>query len=227
MIGKKEIRQMICNGRIDDAKQRLAMVIADFKNDATKQHLPINTRRDSTYDSDNRDIDNTKHNIDCCKNNIATEYPNRSNTNGNIDCGNDNIDHNHHNISNTNGNIERGNDNIERNYHNISNADRNIDRGNDNIERDYPNISNTNCEIYSHNAKDRPFRHTQNEAQEELTPDYAHYLMGNIHYKACEWKEAIEHYLEAVELNTNSPAKEKLEMTYQILAFYNKDIYGQ
>lgn len=206
MIGKKEIRQMICDGRIDDAKQRLAMVIADFKNDATKRHLPINARRKFTYDSGNRDIDNANHNINRGIDNIATEY---------------------HNISNANRNIDCGNEKTATEYHDIDNADRNIGRGTDNIERDYHNISNINCEIYSHNAEDRHFRHTQNEAQEELTPDYAHYLMGNIHYKACEWKEAIEHYLEAVELNTNSPAKEKLEMTYQILAFYNKDIYGQ
>lgn len=57
--------------------------------------------------------------------------------------------------------------------------------------------------------------------------DWAHYLLGNIHYKACEWKEAIEHYLEAIKINAQSPAKEKLKMTYDILAFYNKDIYGQ
>lgn len=57
--------------------------------------------------------------------------------------------------------------------------------------------------------------------------DWAHYLMGNIHYKACEWKEAIEHYMEAVAINSESPAKEKLKMTYKILSFYNKDIYGQ
>lgn len=57
--------------------------------------------------------------------------------------------------------------------------------------------------------------------------DWAHYLLGNIHYKACEWKEAIEHYLEAIEINAQSPAKEKLKMTYEILSFYNKDIYGQ
>lgn len=56
---------------------------------------------------------------------------------------------------------------------------------------------------------------------------WANYLLGNIHYKACEWKEAIEHYMEAIELNPLSPAKEKLKMTYDILAFYNKDIYGQ
>lgn len=57
--------------------------------------------------------------------------------------------------------------------------------------------------------------------------DEIHYLLGNAYYKLGEWKEAIQHYLEACENNAESPAREKLKMTYSILEFYNKDIYGQ
>ena len=54
-----------------------------------------------------------------------------------------------------------------------------------------------------------------------------HYRLGNAYYKKGEWKEAIQHYMEACELNSESPAREKLKMAYGILEFYNKDIYGQ
>lgn len=61
----------------------------------------------------------------------------------------------------------------------------------------------------------------------ETSTDEIHYLLGNAYYKLGNWKEAIQHYLEACEINDNSKAKEKLKMTYSILEFYNKDVYGQ
>ena len=54
-----------------------------------------------------------------------------------------------------------------------------------------------------------------------------HYRLGNAYYQKGDWKEAIQHYMEACELNSESPAREKLKMTYEILDFYNKDVYGQ
>ncbi|MGN1236600.1 MAG: tetratricopeptide repeat protein [Bacteroidaceae bacterium] len=61
----------------------------------------------------------------------------------------------------------------------------------------------------------------------ETSKDEIHYMIGNAYYKIGNWKEAIQHYLEACEINNNSPAREKLKMTYSILEFYNKDVYGQ
>ena len=57
--------------------------------------------------------------------------------------------------------------------------------------------------------------------------DEIHYMLGNTYYKLGEWKEAIQHYQEACEYNAESPATEKLKMTYSFLQFYNKDVYGQ
>lgn len=54
-----------------------------------------------------------------------------------------------------------------------------------------------------------------------------HYQQGNAYYQRGDWQQAIEHYLEACELNSESPAREKLNMVYSILDFYNKDIFGQ
>lgn len=59
------------------------------------------------------------------------------------------------------------------------------------------------------------------------TEEMCHYQKGNDCYQHGQWQEAIEHYLEACELNSDSPAREKLKMVYNILEFFNKDIYGQ
>ncbi len=60
-----------------------------------------------------------------------------------------------------------------------------------------------------------------------ISNDEIHYLIGNSYYKIGNWQKAILHYNEACIYNANSPAREKLKMTYNILEFYNKDIYGQ
>jgi hypothetical protein len=70
-----------------------------------------------------------------------------------------------------------------------------------------------------------PVNTTANEschAEEKL-----HYDLCNECYRRGDWKAAIQHYLEACECNSESPAREKLDMVYRILNFYNKDIYGQ
>ena len=70
-------------------------------------------------------------------------------------------------------------------------------------------------------------QHAEIEDVKSVANDQLHYLVGNAYYKKGSWKEAIEHYLEACELNSESPAREKLKMAYEILEFYNKDVFGQ
>ena len=60
-----------------------------------------------------------------------------------------------------------------------------------------------------------------------LAEERHHYELGNECYRRGDWKAAIQHYMEACERNSQSPAREKLDMVYRILNFYNKDIYGQ
>lgn len=79
--------------------------------------------------------------------------------------------------------------------------------------------------ILNDNATAMP--HQEISDRDSVSKDEVHYLLGNSHYKTGNWKEAIQHYLEACDLNEQSPAKEKLKMTYNILNFYNKDIFGQ
>lgn len=56
--------------------------------------------------------------------------------------------------------------------------------------------------------------------------DTAHYLLGNIARKRADWKAAIFHYLTAVEMNPDSPAREAHAMVVRILSFSNPDLYN-
>lgn len=57
--------------------------------------------------------------------------------------------------------------------------------------------------------------------------DELYYLRGNVYFKAGNWQEAIQNYMEAVAINPESPASETLKMANGILDFYNKELYGQ
>ncbi|MBR4212739.1 MAG: tetratricopeptide repeat protein [Bacteroidales bacterium] len=57
--------------------------------------------------------------------------------------------------------------------------------------------------------------------------DRLFYLLGNAWRKKGNWQMAMNNYLEALELNPESPAKQALEIAQEILAFYNKDMYNQ
>ena len=64
-------------------------------------------------------------------------------------------------------------------------------------------------------------------AEDRSSEEMRHYQLGNECYQRGDWQDAIQHYLEACALNNGSPAREKLDMVYSILEFYNKDVYGQ
>jgi len=57
--------------------------------------------------------------------------------------------------------------------------------------------------------------------------DELFYLRGNAYRKAGNWQMAINNYLEAIEINPDSPAKNAYKMTMDILNFYNKDMFNQ
>ncbi len=52
------------------------------------------------------------------------------------------------------------------------------------------------------------------------------YQKGNEHRKRADWKQAIDCYLEAIELDPESPAVEAKLMIDEILNFYHKDAYN-
>ena len=60
-------------------------------------------------------------------------------------------------------------------------------------------------------------------SKEELSPAEHHYLLGLIWAKRADWKQAKSHFLEAVALDSKSPAQAPLEMLTNIYDYYYKD----
>jgi len=57
--------------------------------------------------------------------------------------------------------------------------------------------------------------------------DTLYYLLGNAYRKKGDWQGAINNYLEAMELNPQSPAANAYSIANEILDFFNKDMYNQ
>ncbi len=56
--------------------------------------------------------------------------------------------------------------------------------------------------------------------------DEAWYLRGNAYRKKEDFQQALNNYLQAMELNPDSPAVEAHKMLMEILNYYNKDTYN-
>ena len=52
------------------------------------------------------------------------------------------------------------------------------------------------------------------------------YEQGNAYRKQGNWKEAINSYLKAIELDPESPAVEAKQMLDDIMNYYHKDYYN-
>ncbi|MBR4788124.1 MAG: tetratricopeptide repeat protein [Bacteroidales bacterium] len=59
-----------------------------------------------------------------------------------------------------------------------------------------------------------------------MTDDEREYSLGLECRRKGDWQGAMNHFLEALSINPESPAKGALEMITEILDFYNKDIYN-
>ena len=53
-----------------------------------------------------------------------------------------------------------------------------------------------------------------------------YYKLGNEYRRKGDWKHAIDNYLEAIALDTESPAVEAKQMLDDMFAFYCKDMYN-
>ena len=51
-------------------------------------------------------------------------------------------------------------------------------------------------------------------------------MRGNIYRKQNQWKQSLDDYCSAVEINPSSPAAFAYDAVQQILEFYNKDMYN-
>ena len=52
------------------------------------------------------------------------------------------------------------------------------------------------------------------------------YRLGNEHRRKGDWQHAMNCYMEAIELDADSPAVEAKQMLEDIMNFYNKDAYN-
>ena len=55
---------------------------------------------------------------------------------------------------------------------------------------------------------------------------FAYYEQGNEHRRRGDWQQALNCYMEAIALDSESPAVEAKKMLDDILNFYHKDSYN-
>ena len=65
------------------------------------------------------------------------------------------------------------------------------------------------------------------ETSVEIEKDILYYLRGNAYRKKGDWKQALDNYQYAINLNPDSPAVQARKMAIDILNFYHKDMYNQ
>ena len=61
----------------------------------------------------------------------------------------------------------------------------------------------------------------------EKEKDTFYYLRGNAYRKKGDWKQALDNYQYAIEINPDSPAVQARKMAIDILNFYHKDMFNQ
>ena len=61
----------------------------------------------------------------------------------------------------------------------------------------------------------------------EKEKDTLYYLRGNAYRKKGDWKQALDNYQYAIEINPDSPAVQARKMVIDILNFYHKDMFNQ
>jgi Tetratricopeptide repeat. len=59
-----------------------------------------------------------------------------------------------------------------------------------------------------------------------MKKDEEEYRLGLECRKHGDWQSAMNHFLEAISINPDSPARGALEMVSRILNYRNKDIYN-
>ncbi len=62
--------------------------------------------------------------------------------------------------------------------------------------------------------------------EEDMLKDEAFYVRGNAFRRGNHWREAINSYTRAIELNPQSPALAMRESCIEILNFFNKDMFN-
>jgi len=61
----------------------------------------------------------------------------------------------------------------------------------------------------------------------EKEKDTLYYLRGNAYRKKGDWKQALDNYQFAIDINPEGPAVQARKMVIDILNFYHKDMFNQ
>ena len=64
------------------------------------------------------------------------------------------------------------------------------------------------------------------EQQRSPQDDEICYILGNLYRKQSNWKESLQWYAQAIDLNPGSPALHAREMLLEIMNFYDKERYN-
>jgi tetratricopeptide (TPR) repeat protein len=62
--------------------------------------------------------------------------------------------------------------------------------------------------------------------ESNMDDDELFFMRGNVYRKQNQWKQSLDDYCSAVEINPSSPAAFAYDAVQQILEFYNKDMYN-
>lgn len=65
-----------------------------------------------------------------------------------------------------------------------------------------------------------------NSGASKQTLAQAYYLRGNAYRQRGDMRQAMNNYLEAMDLEPDGPAVQAYRTIQEILAFYNKDLYN-
>ncbi len=71
---------------------------------------------------------------------------------------------------------------------------------------------------------DEAIRNIEEKLAANPADDALHYLLGNAYRRLSNWQKALEHYAEAIELNSESPARQAKAMLTDILDYRCKDL---
>ena len=80
--------------------------------------------------------------------------------------------------------------------------------------------------LISENKLEEAIRLLDAYLTEQPRSDDAWFLLGKAHYKLGNVRLALNSYLQAIEINQESPAQAAYDMAIKVLDFYNKDMYN-
>ena len=90
-----------------------------------------------------------------------------------------------------------------------------------------PIYINKNYLCVSESRKTKELDQLLQDTSVEKEKDTLYYLRGNAYRKKGDWKQALDNYQFAIDINPEGPAVQARKMVIDILNFYHKDMFNQ